>query len=156
MVRSWTWRLLGGVALTGVLYLFFYLVEFGPHLGPLLVVVLAGVALAWLMYDAMGATPEGWAVPRRTFAAPPGQDSRTASYLRLVEDNLTARDARPMLRDRLRTLADLRLRQEHDLELSDPRAESLLGHDVHALLTGPPRRISARQIDQTLTRIEEL
>ena len=57
MVRSWTWRLLGAVALTGVLYLFFTLVKFEPHLGPLLVVVLAGVALAWLMYDAMGAAP---------------------------------------------------------------------------------------------------
>ena len=156
MTRTWTWRLLGGLALTGLLYTFFALVHFEPHLGPLLVVVLAGVALGWLMYDAVGATPEAWAVPRRTYAAPPGQDSRTASYLRLMEDNLTARDPRPLLRDRLRILAELRLRQQHDLSLPDPRAEELLGPDVVAVLTGPVRRLGPRDIDHTLTRIEEL
>ena len=156
MIVIWVKRLLGGVLLTAVLYPFFILVKFGPHLGPLLVVVLAGVALAWLMYDAMGATPQGWAVPRASYANPPGHDARTAAYLRLIEDQLTAREANPRLRDRLRTLADLRLRQQHDLELTDPRAEALLGPAVMAVLTGPPQRLSSRDIDQTLTRIEEL
>lgn len=156
MVTSWLKRLLGAVLLTAVLYAFFDLVKFEPHLWRLFVVVLAGVALAWLMYDAMGATPAGWAVPQPSYANPPGHDSRTAGYLRLIEDQLTAREASPRLRDRLRTLADLRLRQQLDLELDDPRAEAALGPDAYALLTGPPRRISPREIDQTLTRIEEL
>ena len=156
MTRTWLRRLAGALLLTAGLYVFFRLVDMGPRALPLTIVVLAGAALAGLMADAMGATPVGWAVPRRSYAPVPGHDGRTAAYLRLIEDQLTARDARPMLRDRLRALADVRLRQRHDLELADPRAEPLLGPEVYALLTGPPRRLSPPEIERTLTRIEEL
>lgn len=154
--RVWAYRLLAALALTGVLFSFFLLVDFGPRLLPLLLLVLAGVALASLVYDAMGDTPAGWQVRRRTFAGTPGQDSRTAAYLRLLEGNLAAAEPGPALRDRLARLADQRLRQRHGFGLGDPRSEELLGPDVLALLTGPPRRCSTRAVDQTLTRIEEL
>lgn len=154
--RTWVYRLLAALALTGVLFAFFVLVDFSPRLFPLLLLVLAGVALASLMYDALGDTPVSWQVPRQTFTGTPGQDHRTAAYLRLLEGNLTAAEPGPALRDRLARLADQRLRQRHGFGLGDPRCEELLGHDILTLLTGPPRRCSTRAIDQTLTRIEEL
>ena len=154
--RSWIRRLVGALVITALLDVVFRLVGFGPHLVPLLLVVLAGSALAWLAYDAIEPAPPGWRTPQRDFTRPPGQDSRTAAYLHLVEDNLTARDPRPQLRDRLRFLAELRLRQRHGLALDDPRARSLLGADVLDLLSGSPRRIGIPEIDRTLTRIEEL
>ena len=64
MVRSWTWRLLGGVALTGVLYLFFFLVRFGPHLGPLLVVVLATLVVLMASWRTHTAVRTGGGVVR--------------------------------------------------------------------------------------------
>jgi hypothetical protein len=145
-----------GLVLTAGLDVFFRIVDFGPHPAPLLLLVLAGLAMAWLVYDALGDTPVGWQVRRRTFAGTPGQDARTAGYLRLIEGNLTAAEPSPALRDRLARLADQRLRQRHGFGLRDPRSEQLLGPDVLTLLTGPPRRCSTRAIDQTLTRIEEL
>lgn len=154
--RVWVYRLLAALVLTAGLFAFFVLVDFGPHPLPLLLLVLAGVAMALLVYDALGDTPVGWQVPRRSFAGTPGQDARTAAYLRLIEGNLTAAEPGPALRDRLARLADQRLRQRHGFGLDDARCEGLLGPDVLSQLTGPPRRWSTRAIDQTLTRIEEL
>jgi len=60
------------------------------------------------------------------------------------------------LRDRLAAVADLRLEQRHSVRLGDPGADELLGPELNAVLSGPPRRLSRDEIDRCVTRIEEL
>ena len=85
-----------------------------------------------------------------------GMDHGFASYLRVLEGHLTVDVPDNVLRDRLAGLARLRLEQRHGLRLGDPRADELLGPELTAVLTGPPRRLSRAEIDRCVPRIEEL
>ena len=83
-------------------------------------------------------------------------DPRTASYLRILESHLSAREVDSALRHRLRELTDQTLRARHDLELDDPRAAALLGPELGRVLTDPPYRLEPDRIERCVRRIEEL
>ena len=83
-------------------------------------------------------------------------DPRTASYLRILESHLSAREVDAALRNRLRELADQTLRARHDLAVDDPRAEELLGHELRRVLSERPTKLDPEQIDRCVKRIEEL
>jgi hypothetical protein len=51
---------------------------------------------------------------------------------------------------------DLVLRQRHGIGREDPTAAGLLGPELTAVLTSPPRRLSRPEIERCVRRIEEL
>ena len=83
-------------------------------------------------------------------------DPPTASYLRILESHLSAREVDAALRNRLRELTDQTLRVRHDLTLDDPRAQELLGHELRRVLEESPTKLDTVQIDRCVKRIEEL
>ena len=153
--RGLGWRVGGGLALFVVLYVVFRIVDFEPHALPLLLVVLLGVVGLGLVVDALGGTGPSWTVDMSRPATPPGQDPRFSLYLRTLEHHRTAATPDTGVRDRLATLAALRLEQRHGPVDGTRRAE-LLGPDLTAVLDGPPRRLGATELDRHLRRIEEL
>jgi hypothetical protein len=109
-----------------------------------------------MLVDATPVQPTVWGVHVEPEGGLGRLDPRTASYLRIIESHLSARDVDVSLRNRLRELADQTLRARHDLTLDDPRAEALLGHELHRVVTESPTRLDPDQIDRCVTRIEEL
>ena len=83
-------------------------------------------------------------------------DPRTASYLRILESHLSAREVDGALRHRLRELTDQTLRARHDLDLDDPRAAELLGAELARVLDRPALPLDPDQIERCVRRIEEL
>ena len=83
-------------------------------------------------------------------------DPHTASYLRILESHLSAREVDSGLRGRLRELTDQTLRARHDLTVDDPRAADLLGEELRRVLNGAPTRLHPDQIERCVKRIEEL
>jgi hypothetical protein len=60
-------------------------------------------------------------------------------------------------RDRLAALVAERLRQRHGVRLADPRAEAVLGDELHAFLTAPVTRTpSPAELGRLITRMEQL
>lgn len=118
--------------------------------------VTACLALAWLVADTVTEGGPPWTVHSRTVTRPPGSDARLATYVRVLEDHRVAREPNSSLRDRLAALADERLQLHHGLRLGDPRAHDLLGPELAAALSGPPRRLRAAELDAYVSRIEEL
>ena len=153
---SWWWRAAGAVLLFGVLLVTFTVVDFEPDPVRLGLVVALGVAVAWLARDSLVEHGQLWTVREVRPIVPAGGDVKLASYVRLIENNLTARVPDRNVRDRLARLCDERLERRHGLVRGDPRADELLGADLVQALSGPPRRFGATEIDHYLTRIEEL
>ena len=120
----------------------------------LLVALVVGAAA--LLLDAAVTAPAVWNLHAERESGLGRLDPRTAAYLRILENHLSAREADVALRGRLRELADQRLRTRHDLSLEDPRAEALLGAELLEVVTGRPRRLDPDEIDRCVTRIEEL
>ncbi len=154
--RRWWWRVAGGVigfaAIEGTVLLIHGRAD---ELRLALVVALVVCASAVLI-DASPVEPAGWTAHAESDAGLARLDPRTASYLRVLESHLSAREADGALRHRLRDLADQTLRARHDLAVDDPRAEALLGHELHRVLQEDPTRLDPDRIERCVMRIEEL
>jgi len=114
------------------------------------------VCASALLVDSTPVEPALWTMHTETESGLARLDPRTASYLRILESHLTARDVDGALRDRLRALAGQTLRARHDLALGSPRAEELLGPELSRVLTDRPFRLDPDRIERCLRRIEEL
>ena len=154
--RRWWWRAGFGLLAFGAIEGATVLIHGQADELRLALVVALVVGASALLIDATPVQPTVWA----THVEPEGGlgrlDPRTASYLRIIEGHLSARDADVALRNRLRELADQTLRARHDLTLDDPRAEGMLGHELSRVLTEVPTKLDPDQIDRCVTRIEEL
>lgn len=130
--------------------------HFDPHPVRLALVVALGLTGLWLLMDI--AVDEGmrWQPEPITLSVQAGRDARFDSYVRVIEGHLTAREPSPLLQERLAALAASVLDQRYGLDLDDPRATALLGPDALAVLRGPAHRLSLADVDQCVTRIEEL
>lgn len=156
MIRRWAWRLGGAVALFAGLDVGFVLLDFGPDHARVALIVALGVLVVSLVVDSLGGGVAAWsAEPVRPMIVP-GADAQLAAYVRLLESHRTAATPDAGLRDRLAALCDERLARRHGLTRQDPRAADLLGEALLRDLAGPVRRLSAREIDAHLTRIERL
>jgi hypothetical protein len=125
---------------------------------PLRLALLVGTytALLGLVVDALAGEEPVWTVESEVPAVRAAGDPRLGRYVALLESHLSAKEDDRALRDRIGVLADQVLRQRHGVGRTDPAAADLLGPDLTAVLTGPPRRLAPAQLDRCLTRIEEL
>jgi hypothetical protein len=154
--RRWWWRVAGGViaflAIEGTTLLIHGQAD---ELRLALVVALV-VCASGLLIDATPVEPAVWAGLVEPEGGLGRLDPRTASYLRVIESHLSAREVDGALRNRLRELAEQTLRVRHDLAVDDPRAEELLGHELRRVLNESPTKLDPDQIDRCVKRIEEL
>ena len=154
--RRWWWRLAGGLVAFAAIEGATVLVHGRADELRLALVVALVVSASAMLVDATPVQPTVWAGHVEPEGGLGRLDPRTASYLRILESHLSARDVDASLRNRLRELADQTLRARHHLTLDDPRAEELLGHELRRVLTEGPTRLDTDQIDRCVTRIEEL
>ena len=122
----------------------------------LALVVGLGLALLELGVSAIDAPRSSWKVDSVVPSAQPGRDAQLASYLRILEGQLTAKTPGPVLQNRLAALADRRLMLHHGVRRDDPRAVAMLGPELMRDLDGAPRRLSLDEVERHLTRIEDL
>ena len=135
--RKWWIRLAGGLlAFAGVEAALLVTHGQADELRLALVIGLV-VCAAALLVDSTPVEPAVWAVHVEPEGGLARLDPRTASYLRILESHLTARNVDGALRDRLRDLAGQTLRARHDLALDAPQAEELLGAELSRVLTRP-------------------
>jgi hypothetical protein len=154
--RRWWWRVGGGLlAFAGIEAAVLLIHGQADELRLALVVALVVVAAAVLV-DSSYVSPAVWTTRSEPEGGLGRLDPRTASYLRILEGHLSAREADGALQGRLRELADQTLRARHDLTLDDPRAEELLGHELRRVLSEPPRKLHPEEIERCVQRIEEL
>jgi len=132
------------------------LLEFDPDPLLLAAVVALVAALAWLMVVAVRDESTPWRIEAVGAVRQPGHDARFASYVRIVESHLHAREPDGVLRDRLAGIAERTLEIRHGLTLDDPRTPGVLGPQAMAVVQGPVRRLTLPEIDAFLTRIEDL
>jgi hypothetical protein len=149
-------RLAGAAALALALYVGLLLLDFEPDPLRLTLLVLVCAAGLGLLVDGLGSDDPSWSVDAVRWATPPGQDHGFSAYVRIIEGHLTVDVPHGVLRDRLGALAARRLEQRHGLRPDDPRAAALMGPELTAVLSEPPRRLSATEIDRCVKRIEEL
>jgi hypothetical protein len=154
--RRWWWRVTGGVIAFAAIEGAVRLVHGRADELRLALVVALVVCASALLVDASPVEPAAWAGHVEAEAGLARLDPRTASYLRIIESHLSARDVDGGLRKRLRELADQTLRARHDITLDDPRAEELLGHELGRVLNESPTKLDPDQIDRCVKRIEEL
>jgi hypothetical protein len=149
-------RLLLGTAAVGTLaVLVLSLLDYDPAVVRVLLVVLVAGAVLVLVLETRTEPPE-WEAGYRGASLPSGRDSRTAAYLRMVESNRTGRAGDPALRDRLAALTDQALLTRRGLEPDDPEARRYVGPRLRAVLDGPARPLSARELDACLDDLEAL
>jgi hypothetical protein len=151
----WRW-LLATAVVFGAAWVLLAALDTGPRPGRLLLLVTVLMAVLALVNVSMVGDGPDWTVDTAQPVAAPGQDTRLGMYARVIAGHLDARQSDPTLRDRLADLADRRLRQRHGLTLRDAGTADLLGPDVADILTGPARRLSRREIETCVARIEEL
>lgn len=154
--RQWVFRALTAVLITALSYVVALLMDFDPDPARLALVVATATALFSVAHQSMTEVPSSWLAQPRLATRPLGQDTGTNSAMRILESHLTASDPSPLVRDRLARLADARMRQRHGVGLADPEGVDLLGEQTLAVLRGPVRRLSQKDIDRTVSRIEEL
>lgn len=138
----WRGRVLGGALLVVLVLAGTWVMDFGPRVVPLVLLVATAVVASWVVVDGVTVVITDWGRPAGAEPTPAGRDRLLATYRRVLEGHATARHPDGALRDRLLELA--RLRGPHD----DPV--------LHTLATGPPRRLSPTEIDDILRRIEQL
>jgi hypothetical protein len=154
--QRWWFRLAGGVlAFAGIEAAVLLIHGQADELRLALVVGLV-VCASGLLVDSSPVEAAVWSLPSTSEGALGRLDPRTASYLRIVESHLSARDVDGALRDRLRELADQTLRARHDVTVEDPRAAELLGAELWRVVTDRPFRLDPDRIERCVRRIEEL
>jgi|1185.fasta_scaffold288366_2 hypothetical protein len=154
--RRWWWRVGGGVlAFAGIEAALAVIHGQADELRLALVVALV-VCASGLLVDASPVQPAVWTGHADREDGLARVDPHTASYLRILESHLSAREVDSGLRGRLRELTDQTLRARHDLTVGDPRAEDLLGEELCQVLNGAPTRLHPDQIERCVKRIEEL
>lgn len=156
MTRRWLSRLAVFVVGDVLLVLVLRWAAFEPDALRLSLLVAAGLAVAWLVIDTVTESGPPWTVESRTLARSAGVDARLGTYVRILEDHRSAGAPSAALRDRLALLAAQRLELHHGLTLGDPAAGALLGPELAAALVGPPRRLRLAELEDFVTRIEEL
>lgn len=156
MSTRWKRRALAALLGFTVLYLVTVLVDFEPDALRLALVVALAVAGAGLLLDALADSGASWHLDAARPVLPQGQDPATARYRSLLESHVASASPDAGVRDRFASLAELVLRQRHGIDLSDPGAAARLGPELAAFLAAPPRRLSRREIERHLQRIEEL
>jgi hypothetical protein len=154
--RRWWWRLAVGLLAFAVIEAAVRITHGQADELRLALVVLLVVVASAVLLGASGVGPAVWTTRAEPEVGLSQVDPRTAAYLRIIEGHLSAREADRGLQGRLRELADQTLRARHDLELDDPRADELLGHEVREILTEAPRKLHPDEIARCVTRIEEL
>ncbi len=154
--RRWWWRLaMGLVAFGAIEGAVLFINGQADELRLALVVALVVCATA-LLVDAAPVETAVWTAHVEPDGGLGRLDPRTASYLRIIESHLSAREVDAALRNRLRELADQTLRARHDLDVDDPRAEELLGHELRRVLNESPTKLDTERIESCVKRIEEL
>ena len=156
MKSRWGRRLVGGLATYAALEVLLTVIDAGPDPVRLALLVATCTALLGLVFDALNTAEASWRVEVERPSVRDGGDPRLVRYVGLLEAHLSSRTPEHALRDRMAVLTDQVLRQRHGLHRDDPAAVALLGPELTAVLTGPPRRLSRAQIDRCLTTIEEL
>jgi len=154
--RRWWWRLAGGLVAFGCIEGAVLLIDGRADELRLALVVALVVCASALLVDAAPVEPAVWTGHVESEGGLGRLDPRTASYLRILESHLSAREVDGALRNRLRELADQTLRARHDLTIDDPRSEELLGHDLRLVLNESPTKLDPERIDRCVKRIEEL
>ena len=154
--RRWWWRALFGVLLAAVIQTIAVITHTSVDHLRLVLVVAVVVAALGLVVDAAQVESVRWPLATERGDEQGSPDPRTASYLRILESHLTAREPGTALRDRLGELADQALELRHDLSRADPTVSALLGPELLRVLTEPPRRLDLAEIDRCVRRIEEL
>jgi hypothetical protein len=154
--RRWWWRLAGGIIAFGAIEAAVLLIHGRADELRLALVVALVVCASALLIDASPVEPAVWTSHVELEGGLARLDPRTASYLRILEGHLSAREADGALRDRLRALADQTLRARHDLTVDDPRSEELLGAELRRVLDERPTKLDPERIARCVTRIEEL
>lgn len=154
--QRWWWRVLAGACFVAAIEVLAFVIGTGvDHLRLVLVVAVVGAA-AGLVVDAAQVEGVRWQVAPERDDQQGSADPRTASYLRVLESHLTAREPGSALRDRLGDLADQALELRYGLERADPAALELLGPELVRVLSEPPRRLEVAEIDRCVRRIEDL
>jgi len=152
----WWRRLAGGTAAFVALFVLFTLIKADPDPVRLALLVATCTAILGLVFDALGGAEPSWLVEVERPSVRENGDPRLVRYVGLLEAHLSSRTPDHALRDRMAVLTDQVLHQRHGLGREDPEAAAILGPELTALLTGPPRRLSRAEIDRCLTIIEEL
>ena len=156
MRHTWVTRLGWLLAAVVGFNLALVVLDYEPRLVRVTLLTTLCIAVTWVVADVLGDLGPGWRVRLDAPLTEPGHDHRLAAYLRVVEGHLTSSTPDAGLRDRLARLVDHRLARRHGLRRHDPEAVERIGPDLLAVLDGPPRRLSAAEIDRHLRRIEEL
>ena len=135
--RTWRSRLVLGVVITAILYVFAVLLKLGPQPVPFVASMGVILSLMWLALDLADEEPVAW-VP----SLPRTHDrvDEATSDLRILTSHQQSSVPSEAVRDRLVALARPR----------DPELAETLHHELAAV-----RRLSPAEIDQILTRIEE-
>jgi hypothetical protein len=154
--RRWWRRVLTLAALVVLLYVVLVLTDFQPRPVPLVLLCLVAAAMAWTVFEVLEDDSLTWDIPIESTTWERARDPRYATYVRLIESNLTARTPDRAVQDRLAQIADRTLRLRHGLGRADPAAHELLGPDLAEVLDGPARRLPLTELDRCLTKIEEL
>jgi hypothetical protein len=140
----------GGLTVTGIL------LELEPEPVRVFAVVALVAALAGIVVDSVPDQLPTWKVDHVRRGDIRGRDARTAGNLWLLESHLSSRHAEPHLRDRLARLAEQNLSVRHGVAPETARARELMGPELTAVVTGPPRRLRREEIERCVTRIEQL
>ena len=114
------------------------------------------VATWGLVLESLADAGPSWTVEAVHPARPPGQDARTARNLSLLQSHVTARTPDGALQDRLAALWTSCSASATESAARTPAAAGLLGPELTAVLTSPPRRLSRPEIERCVRRIEEL
>jgi len=154
--RRWWWRVAGGLAAFAAIEAAVLFIHGQTDEVRLALVVALVVGASAVLVDASHVAPAVWSTRLDPESGLARLDPHTASYLRILEGHLSAREADGALRGRLRELADQTLRVRHDLDLDDPRAGDLLGPELRRVLTEAPRKLHTDEIKSCVKRIEEL
>jgi hypothetical protein len=160
-VRLWTSRIATAAAVWAVVVLVARVKGNQPDVPLLALTVAASATTLWLYLDVSTRSEVPlWDRTDSDPVRPPGEDPRLALLTRVVGQHLDAREVGDGLQRHLLDLADHRLMTTHGVSWRvDPdRAAPLLGPELVALArqSAPYPRMTLRQIDVLLTRIEAL
>lgn len=154
--QRWWWWVIAGACFVAAAEVLAIVTDTRVDHVRLVLVVAVVVAAAGLVVDAAQVEGVRWQVAPERDDQQGSADPRTASYLRVLESHLTAREPGGALRDRLGDLADQALELRHGLDRDDPAAPALLGPELVRVLSEPPRRLEIAEIDRCVRRIEDL